>query len=92
MISDAIKQARVLARKAQEATYDGICTVVEYQKVKDHKTKMTTDKEVVILEREPCRLSYSNISTVEQTESAEKHLRLQNYFCHQIYELNQVQK
>ena len=87
MISDAIKQARVLARKAQEATYDGICTVVEYQKVKDHKTKMTTDKEVVILEREPCRLSYSNISAVEQTQ-----LRLQNYFCHQMYELNQVQK
>ena len=80
MISDAIKQARVLARKAQEATYDGICTVVEYQKVKDHKTKMTTDKEVVILEREPCRLSYSNISAVEQTESAAKTAQITKLF------------
>lgn len=80
MISDAIKQARVLARKTQEATYDGICTVVEYQKVKDHKTKMSTDKEVVILEREPCRLSYSNISAVEQTESAAKTAQITKLF------------
>lgn len=34
MIADAIKQAQALARKAQEATYDGRCTVMERQKVK----------------------------------------------------------
>lgn len=72
MITDAIKQAQVLARKAQESTYDGRCTVIEHQKVKDSKTKITTEKDVTLLEDEPCRLSYSNVSVVEQTESAAK--------------------
>nr|DAH43936.1 MAG TPA: head closure knob [Caudoviricetes sp.] len=69
MIADAIKQAQALARKAQEATYDGRCTVTEYQKVKDQKTKITAEKETTVLEDEPCRLSYSNVSAVDQTES-----------------------
>ena len=72
MIADAIKQAQTLARKAQEATYDGRCTVMERQKVKDPKTKITTEKEVAVLEDEPCRLSYSSVSAVDQTESAAK--------------------
>ena len=46
MIADAIKQAQALARKAQEATYDGRCTVMEHQKAKDPKTKITTEKEM----------------------------------------------
>ena len=49
MIADAIKQAQALARKAQEATYDGRCTVMERQKVKDPKTKITTEKDAVVL-------------------------------------------
>lgn len=69
MIADAIRQAQALARKAQEATYDGRCTVTEYQKVKDPKTKITAEKETMVLEDEPCRLSYSNVSAVDQTES-----------------------
>ena len=50
MIADAIKQAQALARKAQEATYDGRCTVMEHQKLKDPKTRITTEKDVVVLE------------------------------------------
>ena len=46
MIADAIKQAQALARKAQEATYDGRCTVMEHQKLKDPKTRITTEKDV----------------------------------------------
>lgn len=80
MISDAIKQARALARKVQETTYDGMCTVVEYQKTTNHKTKITMDKEVVVLEYEPCHLSYSNISAVEQTESAAKTAQVTKLF------------
>lgn len=44
MITDAIKQAQALAREAQEATYDGRCTVMEHQKLKDPKTRITTEK------------------------------------------------
>lgn len=70
MIADAIKQAQEMARKAQEATYDGRCMVVVHQKVRDLKTKITTEQDVVLLEKEPCRLSYSSVSAVEQTDSA----------------------
>lgn len=72
MISDAIKKMQAMARKAQEETYDGKCTVTEFQPIKDPKTKITSEKEVVVLEDEPCRLSYSNVSAVDQTEAAAK--------------------
>ena len=62
MISDAIKKMQAMARKAQEETYDGKCTVTEFQPIKDSRTKITSEKEVVVLEDEPCRLSYSNVS------------------------------
>ena len=55
---DAIRQARMLARKMQEELYDGRATVTESQKVKDEKTKLTSTEEVIVLEDEPCRLSY----------------------------------
>lgn len=80
MIGDAIKQAQALAREAQEATYDGRCTVMEHQKVKDPKTKITTEKEVAVLEDEPCRLSYSSVSAVDQTESAAKTTQVTKLF------------
>ena len=80
MIADAIKQAQALARKAQEATYDGRCTVMERQKVKDPKTKITTEKDAVVLEDEPCRLSYSSVSAVDQTESAAKTAQVTKLF------------
>ena len=80
MIADAIKQAQTLARKAQEATYDGRCTVMERQKVMDPKTKITTEKEVAVLEDEPCRLSYSSVSAVDQTESAAKTAQVTKLF------------
>ena len=73
MIADAIKQAQALARKAQEATYDGRCTDMEHQKAKDPKTKITT-------EDEPCRLSYSSVSAVDQTESAAKTAQVTKLF------------
>ena len=57
MIADAIKQAQALAREAQEATYDGRCTVMEHQKLKDPKTRITTEKDVVVLE---CQCSGSD--------------------------------
>lgn len=69
---DAIRQARMLARKMQEKLYDGRATVTESQKVKDEKTKLTSTEEVIVLEDEPCRLSYSNVSTTDQTESVAK--------------------
>jgi len=51
-------------RKAIESLYDGECTITEYQKVKNSTTKMTKFEEVVVLERQPCRVSYERFNTV----------------------------
>lgn len=38
--------------------WTGRCTIYEYQDVLDWETKQTTQKEVAVLEDEPCRISY----------------------------------
>jgi hypothetical protein len=64
-----VEAARMAARKAQESLYDGLCTVTEHQKVKDERSKLTDFKDVVVLENQPCKLSFSTITTANQTES-----------------------
>lgn len=60
-----------MARKAVEALYDGICTVVEYQEY-TRENKSTGFHEVVVLVDQPCRLSYSSSPATGKTESASK--------------------
>ncbi|MBZ0582865.1 hypothetical protein KWL18_006020, partial [Clostridioides difficile] len=50
-------------RKAIEMLYRDKCTIVEYQPIKDPITKRTNNKEVVVLENQPCKLSYKNITS-----------------------------
>lgn len=70
MVSGAIQAAKIAARKAIESTYDGVAVVEEYQQVKDEVTKLTNGKPVVVLENQPCRLSFERLQIVNQTESA----------------------
>lgn len=65
-----MKAAQKAARKAIEATYFGTLTVTEHQTVKDEKTKLTKSVDVVVLQDEPCRLSFEKIQTAVQSESA----------------------
>lgn len=61
--------AMVKAIKALESLYDGRCTITEHQKVqKPNKTTGFVD--VVVLENEPCRLSFKNITNANPTETA----------------------
>lgn len=55
-------------RKAIESTYDRECDVIEYQAVINQKNKRTENKEVVVLEKKPCRVSYETISNSNETE------------------------
>ncbi|HCU2820327.1 TPA: hypothetical protein OUM20_002330 [Clostridioides difficile] len=50
-------------RKAIEMLYRDKCTIVEYQSIKDSVTKRTNNKEVIVLENQPCKLSYKNITS-----------------------------
>ena len=63
------KNAVVKARKAIESMYDGICTITEYKEyIKPNKS--TGYHEVVVLEEQPCRLSFSSSPNTNQTETA----------------------
>ena len=55
--------------KAVESLYDGNCTVTEYQKVKKPNGS-TGMSEVVVLENQPCRMSFKNVSPTNQGEIA----------------------
>lgn len=49
--------------------YDGKCTITEHKKVK--KDNMSTGfEDVVVLEDEPCRLSFKTINSTNQTDTA----------------------
>lgn len=59
----------VKTRKFIEAMYNGTCTITEQKKVRN-PNKSTSFQEVVVVENQPCRLSFSNISNAVQTETA----------------------
>lgn len=67
----AIQKARQTARKVIEKNhYDGVCTVTEHKKVTNDKTKLTTFEDVVVLENEPCHISFMTVTSAVQSESA----------------------
>ncbi|MEH7342751.1 hypothetical protein V7122_02505 [Bacillus sp. JJ1532] len=56
-------------RKAIESQYHGICTVKEYQSVKDPITHITSKKEVVVLENQLCKLSFEKQTAATNTSA-----------------------
>jgi len=59
----------VKTRKALESLYVGECTITEHQKV-TKTNKSTGFKDVVVLEKQPCRLSFRNITDTSQSDNA----------------------
>lgn len=57
----------VKARKAIESLYVGTCTITE-QKKNQKSNKSTGFSEVVVLENQPCRLSFTTIKSTTPTE------------------------
>ncbi|MDE3416874.1 hypothetical protein QJK98_20220, partial [Clostridioides difficile] len=55
---------------AIEMLYRDKCTIVEYQPIKDPVTKRTNNKEVIVLENQPCKLSYKNIVSATEGKLA----------------------
>ena len=60
MVSEAIKRAQRMHRKAIEATYDGTCRIYGMKPIRDPVTKVTRQEEVLKQEEIPCHLSYSS--------------------------------
>lgn len=53
-----------------EATYLGTMTVMERKKGKEEKTKLTKAEAVVVLENQPCKLSFETLKAAVPTDSA----------------------
>lgn len=66
---NAIQAAQKAARKAIEATYFGTLIVTEMKKVKDERSKLTKDEPIVVLENQPCKLSFEKLQTTNQSNS-----------------------
>lgn len=58
-----------LARQSIESTYDCKCDIIEYQTIKNTTNKRTEHKEIVVLEKQSCRISYKTISNTNQSEN-----------------------
>lgn len=58
----------VKAKRIVESLYDGRCAITEYVKVKK-ENKSTGHEEVVVLENQPCRLSFNTINSTTSTET-----------------------
>ncbi|KMY49230.1 hypothetical protein [Peribacillus loiseleuriae] len=56
-------------RKAIEKQYIGTCDILEYQPVRDEVKKRTTHQEVIVLEGQPCRLSFKTITTTGESNN-----------------------
>ena len=67
---NALEAARKAARKAQETTYEGLCTVIEYQDMTDEKSNLTSQEEIVVIENQPCKLSFEKLVSAVQKETA----------------------
>lgn len=65
------KNQMVMVRKAIEMTYEGKCTITEHQKV-TKPNKSTGFRDVVVLEEQPCKLSFEKITTNANTANAAK--------------------
>lgn len=63
------KNQMVMVRTAIEMTYEGKCTITEHQKV-TKPNKSTGFQDVVVLEEQPCKLSFEKITTNANTANA----------------------
>ena len=60
MVSETIKQAQRMHRKAIEATYDGTCRIYGMKPIRDPVTKVTRQEEGLVQDGIACHLSYSS--------------------------------
>lgn len=65
-----VQAAQGVARKAVEATYSGTLTVTEMKKDMDTRSKLTKTGPVVVLEDQPCKLSFETLRPAVRTDTA----------------------
>ncbi len=63
----AYQAAQAAARKAIEEAYSGMATVTERKKIRDERTKITKEVPVIVLEDQPCKLSYETLQAASDS-------------------------
>lgn len=76
MITNMLSTIRKTQRKAIEAMYEDTCTIYSKKPVTDPETNITENKDIIIAENEPCRLSYR---TMPSTSDAMKYSEYADY-------------
>jgi len=56
-------------KAALQLLWKDLCTVIEYQEF-TRENKSTGQQEVIVLENQPCKLSFERLQPVNQTDSA----------------------
>ncbi len=74
-------------RKAIESLYKGRCDIYGYGVVTDTNSHLTENKEYIIYENIPCRLSIKNISAANQLEPFSNILQDVKLFLSPEYEI-----
>ena len=69
-----------LARSSIESTYDCKCDIIEHKAIKNEINKRTEYQEVIVWEKQPCRISYKTISNTNQTEEVNKVVQIVKLF------------
>ncbi len=67
---NAIRAAQGAARKAIEATYFGTLSVTEMKEVRDGESKLVKARPVVVMEGQPCRLSFETLKAAGKPDPA----------------------
>lgn len=56
-------------RKAIESQYDGICDVYEMKNERKGESKITRQTEVLTVEKQPCKISFSSIPSTQEKQN-----------------------
>lgn len=69
-----LSENKVVKKALEDIYYNDLCTVIEYQDVRNDETKITKKHEVTVLENLPCKISFeqSNINNLVQSDTVAK--------------------
>ena len=80
-----MQKAREAHRKAIEQLYEDTCTIYEEQEVTDEDTNITSTDTVAVVENQPCKISFENLSTTSEDENvAEKKIAVKLFLSPDI--------
>lgn len=73
------------AKKTLERLYKDSCTIYEEQEVTDEDTNITSTDTVAVIDNQPCKISFENLSTTSEDENvAEKKIAVKLFLAPEI--------